>query len=377
MGERPHRDLFRRFFLPGFAFKAVVIGGGYATGRELATFFVPAGPLGGIKAILLATAIWSGLCGLTFLFARKTASLDYRTFFRRLLGPAWFLFEVAFVMALVVILAVFAAAAGAIGSAIFGVPHAVGSLTLVTGITLFAAFGNDAVEWLFKYVTYLLYATYLIFACLTFTQHGDRILSAFAAAPSSAGWAFGGTMYAAYNAIGAIVILPVTRHLTSGRDAVIAGAFCGPLAMLPALIFFLCMMAFQPAIGEVELPSDYMLARLDAPAFRYLFQAMIFAALLESGVGSAHAVNERIDHVYRRHSGRPLTVGRRLVVTLTLLFSAAVVADRVGLVSLMAQGYTWLAYAFLAIYVLPLVTYGLWRILKGRKLPPAVAGWNS
>ena len=27
---------FQRFLLPGFAFKAVVIGGGYATGRELA-----------------------------------------------------------------------------------------------------------------------------------------------------------------------------------------------------------------------------------------------------------------------------------------------------------------------------------------------------
>ena len=34
---------FRRLVLPGFAFKAVVIGGGYATGRELAEFFLPQG----------------------------------------------------------------------------------------------------------------------------------------------------------------------------------------------------------------------------------------------------------------------------------------------------------------------------------------------
>ena len=27
---------FQRFLLPGFALKAVIIGGGYATGRELA-----------------------------------------------------------------------------------------------------------------------------------------------------------------------------------------------------------------------------------------------------------------------------------------------------------------------------------------------------
>ena len=39
---RPGSTWFQRFLLPGFAFKAVVIGGGYATGRELATFFFPA-----------------------------------------------------------------------------------------------------------------------------------------------------------------------------------------------------------------------------------------------------------------------------------------------------------------------------------------------
>ena len=34
---------FKRIVLPGLAFKAVVIGGGYATGREIAEFFLPAG----------------------------------------------------------------------------------------------------------------------------------------------------------------------------------------------------------------------------------------------------------------------------------------------------------------------------------------------
>ena len=42
---------FQRFLLPGFAFKAVVIGGGYSTGREIAEFFVPVGPWGGIAAM--------------------------------------------------------------------------------------------------------------------------------------------------------------------------------------------------------------------------------------------------------------------------------------------------------------------------------------
>ena len=52
---------FQRFLLPGFAFKAVVIGGGYATGRELAEFFLPSGPRGGLAGMLLAMllGIWN------------------------------------------------------------------------------------------------------------------------------------------------------------------------------------------------------------------------------------------------------------------------------------------------------------------------------
>ena len=44
---------FKRILLPGLALKAFVIGGGYATGRELAEFFLPAGPRGGLMAIAL------------------------------------------------------------------------------------------------------------------------------------------------------------------------------------------------------------------------------------------------------------------------------------------------------------------------------------
>lgn len=75
----------KRLLLPGFAFKAVVIGGGYATGREIAEFFLPAGAWGGLAALTLAMLIWSGICVLTFMFARAVGAEDYRTFFKALL----------------------------------------------------------------------------------------------------------------------------------------------------------------------------------------------------------------------------------------------------------------------------------------------------
>src|SRR3546814_8606767 len=47
-------------------------------------------------------------------------------FFEGLLGPAWIAFEVAYLIFVVLILAVFGAAAGAIGAATFGWPEIAG-----------------------------------------------------------------------------------------------------------------------------------------------------------------------------------------------------------------------------------------------------------
>src|SRR5690606_38382792 len=107
---------FRRFLLPGLAFKAVVIGGGYATGRELAEFFLGSGPRGGLAGMVLAMITWSAVCAVAFLFARRMDAYDYRGFFRALLGPFWIVFEIVWLCFLVLILSVVAAAAGTIGA---------------------------------------------------------------------------------------------------------------------------------------------------------------------------------------------------------------------------------------------------------------------
>jgi uncharacterized membrane protein YkvI len=53
----PASTWFQRYLLPGFAFKALVIGGGYTTGRELAEFFMPCGVRAGLCGMMVATAI--------------------------------------------------------------------------------------------------------------------------------------------------------------------------------------------------------------------------------------------------------------------------------------------------------------------------------
>jgi uncharacterized membrane protein YkvI len=357
---------FQRYLLPGFAFKAVVIGGGYATGRELAEFFLPSGPQGGLLAILLAMAIWSLVCAVTFCLAYVTRSLNYRAFFKNLLGPFWVLFEAAYLLFIILILAVFGAASGAIGAAVLGWPPIAGTCCLIACISLVAAYGTTSVERLFKWVSIFLYAVYGIFVVLSFLAFGDRISANLSTPTPTDGWLLGGLTYAGYNVVGAVIILPVLRHLGSRKDALVAGALAGPLAMIPALLFFVCMIAYYPQIGGEALPSDFLLRRLNFPAFHYLFQLMIFLALLESGTGCVHAFNERVAEGYAARTGRSLSKAARLSITAVLLLGSIFLAARFGLVTLIARGYRGLAYLFLGVFVLPVMTLGLRQVLRSK-----------
>ena len=121
-------DFFRRYLLPGFVFEAAVIGGGYATGRELVEFFLPAGPLGGLLGMAVSMLVWSAVLAVSFELARRARAYDYRSFAKLLLGRGWFLFEIAYFLLIVLVLAVMGAAAGEIVHSLLGVPKLAGSL---------------------------------------------------------------------------------------------------------------------------------------------------------------------------------------------------------------------------------------------------------
>ncbi len=357
---------FQRYVLPGLAFKAVVIGGGYATGRELAEFFLPSGPYGGVLGLLLAMGVWSVVCALTFMYAQASRAFDYRSFFGDLVGRFWVLFEGAYLVFLVLILAVFGAAAGALVAAATGLPTIVGTLLLMAGIGGVTAFGNTAVERVFKWVSIFLYAVYALFVVLAMSTFGDRILAGFALPVPATGWVEGGLTYACYNIVGAVVILPVARHFTGRRDAAIAGLLAGPMAILPALLFFVCMVAWYPQIGAEALPSDFMLQQLRMPVFHLVFQLMILSALLESGCGAVHAINERVAVAWKARRGTPLPQRGRLAIAAVLLVGSIFIAAGFGLIALIAQGYRGLAWLILLVYVLPLLTVGAWKLWHRR-----------
>lgn len=360
-------SFFQRFLLPGFAFKGFVIGGGYATGRELAQFFLSSGPWGGLAGIVLAMLVWSLICAVTFTFAQAFNAFDYRSFFSNLLGKGWIVFEIAFVLFIILVLAVFGAAAGEIGAATFGLPVIVGTLALAVAVVITTSLGNASVEKLFKYATPFIYLVYIIFMILAFTKFNDQIVQHFSFPANEEGWALGGLTFGSYNVVGAVVILPLLRHLTSRKDALVAGLIAGPLSMWPAIMFFVAMVAFFPGIETETLPSSYILEQIGSPLFQIAFQLMIFTALLESSVGAVHSINERVAGIYEARKGSKFSSKARILCSIILLIGCIFVADRFGLIALIATGYTALAYIFITVFILPVLTWGVIKLVRKSK----------
>src|SRR3546814_15147980 len=123
---------FQRYLLPGFVFQAAVIAGGYATGRELVEFFLPAGPWGGLLGMVVSMLVWSAVLMASFELARVARAYDYRSFFKVLLGRGWFVFALGYFLLMLVILAVMGAAAGEIVHSLFALPHLTVPLALTT-----------------------------------------------------------------------------------------------------------------------------------------------------------------------------------------------------------------------------------------------------
>ena len=358
--------IFQRYLLPGLIFQSVLVGGGYATGRELVEFFLSVSPWGGLLGMIVTTVIWSIVLAVSFEFARVTKSYDYRSFFQQLLGRGWFVFEIAYLILVLLVLSVLGSATGELVSESFGIPSLVGIVALMGIIGLLAFYGSKTIGRFLASWSFVLYGAYVLYFILWFVSFGDQILAKFNSVPVGDGWLQGGVTYAGYNMVGVIAVLFCLRQIDTRKDAVTAGLLAGPLAIIPAMLFYIAMVGFYPDITKEPVPVNFMLGSLNLPALQILFQLILFGTFVETGLGLIHAVNERIADVFgEKDKEMPQWV--RPAVAIGMLAFAIFLATKLGIIALVAKGYGTLTYAILGIFVLPVLTIGLWRILQTKE----------
>ncbi len=356
--------IFQRYLLPGFVFQSIIIAGGYGTGRELVEFFLHYGPRGGLMGMLLiAMVTMSVTAAASFEFARVFQTFNYRAFFVQLLGRAWLLYEVFYLVAVVLIMAVIGAAAGTIISELFGLPEVTGMLGVLLAVGFLVFKGSKTIESVMAVWSLVLYAAYAVFFAWSISRFGTEMASGLTTHAPEPGWMLGGLKYGVLQVSLIPAVLFTVRHVETRREAVGAGLLAGVIALVPALLFYLSMVGQYPQIVDRPVPANFMLEQLGSRAFQLTFQIVLFGTLIETGAGLIHAFNERLASALAE-TRRELPPFARPAVAVGLLVVGALLS-RFGIVALVGRGYGTVAWVFLFIYVMPLLTYGVWKIQTG------------
>jgi len=352
---------FQKYLLPGFVFQSVVIGGGYGTGRELVEFFLTNGPVGGLLGMMLvSTVIWSAVCAVTFEFARVFRSNDYRTLFTHLLGRGWVMFEICYFLLLLIILGVIAATAGTILEETFALNYTLGVIIMMAAIGFLVFRGSRTIERVLATWSFILYGVFFTLFIWCLIRFNSEIGMALTSGGIGRGWFVDGVRYAAYNLAVIPAVFFCVRHMETRREAVTAGLLSGLIGIIPALLFFLAMSGFYPGIVDQPVPATFMIGALGSHGFLLVYQFVLYGTLIETGTGMIHAINERIAGVYAERQ-RAMPVSLRPAIAVALLLFGAILA-RFGLIDLIARGYGTLSWLFLLIFVIPILTRGIWLI---------------
>lgn len=354
-----------RYVVPGLVIQAVLVGGGYATGRELVEFFLSVNPASGLIGMALTALLFSVGAMIAFELARSAGAFDYNSLMGLLLGRFRWLFEIGYIAALILSLAVVSAAASELLAELAGMPHWLSASLFMAIVAGLVFFGNTLIERVISAWSIIFYIAYGAMFVLVVAQFGPDMAHALGAESVDAGPAlWNGVSYTAYNITILPVLIFVARDFASRREALWAGAIAGPLILFPGFAFLLTLSAFYPEVKASALPVSYVLDRVDSPALSLVIRLVIFGALLKTGVGLLHGFNERLART-GLDRGRPLPKAARPAIAIALIILAGYAATAIGLIELIGTGYRYSAAYFLVVLVLPLLTVGLYRLFRG------------
>ena len=354
---------FHKYLLLVFVFQSVIIGGGYGTGRELVEYFLNFGPVGGILGMLLVTTvIWSIFLALTFEFTRRFRAYDYRSFFKQLLGPFWPAFEILYLVYLLIVLAVLGSASGILMRDNFGIPYLAGVIIMLVAVGFLTFKGAALMEKFFSIWSFILYGIYAVLLVLTVVKFGSEIKQGFADSELQPGWIVGGSKYAFYNLANVVGVLFCLKHIQTRKEAISAGAIAGVIGIVPALFFYVALVAHYPDILLEEIPSVFAFEKLGFLPLFIVFQIVLYGTLIETGTAMIHAVNERIRSARESRMKEFPRAFRPVIATTFLLLAIAL--STFGLIALIARGYGAISWGFLLVYLLPLATIGVYKIVK-------------
>ena len=236
--------------------------------------------------------------------------------------------------------------------------------------------GSKLIEKFESVGTILLYGGYILFTILVIVNKGSNIPKVFSTMDTSAYdgsvtiplCIYTGILYVAYN-INAIPMgmFSLTRQ-TKRKETFISGMIAGLLMVIPWFLSYFAMMCFYgdtSIVGaDVATPWVEMIEAVHGgPVLLAVFSIVMGWTLVETATGCIHMIIDRFDVALEEKGAAKLTDAKRGIVTVATLIGALILS-RIGVVTLIEQGYTYLSYGFILFYLLPTLLVGGYRIIR-------------
>ncbi len=365
---------FGKYFLPGIILQSVLIGGGFATGREIVEYGAKFGSLGWIAGIVIFLG-FTLMAFLTFELARQFKAYDYRNLLIPLIGKAWILFDILYIVMVLLVIAVMSSATGEILKSTVGLNYWVGVLLCAVLVGLLNFYGKRLIERLKTFGTIALYTAYIIFGALVISSTWGEAKNVLSLGDTSfipgevSVWAVigSGILYVGYCLTVYPAALFTVRRQTSRKETMWAGIISGFLMCIPWFITYFCILGFYPSqkVLSASVPWLVMLENL-GPGVMIMFGVVVGWTLVETATGMIHGLLDRIDAHMHENFEKHLSQTQSGLIALSALGFAVLLAQ-VGIIDLISMGYRSIAYGVIVVYALPILTIGSYKILKKRQ----------
>ena len=280
------------------AFVGVIVGAGFASGRELLLMFVDFGVWGLLGAVLSAalfTFLGMALAGMgNRLRATSHKDVVYALCGRHL-GVLVDLMITIFMFAVTVVML---AGGGALLEQQFGIPATLGSVAVTLVVIVIVCLDVHKVIGLIGSVTPFLILTAVGVALYGVATRGqgfaelDQLASRQSAGASH--WLLGALLYVSYNIVAGVPILAIMGGAAkSEKQAIWGGILGGAILGLLMLVMSLGLLSRLDSVADLPMPMLSIASEV-SPALGLLMAVIIFLMILNTAVGTLYSFSARL-----------------------------------------------------------------------------------
>ena len=336
------------------AFVGVIVGAGFASGRELLLMFVDFGVWGLLGAVVSASLfifLGMALAGMSSRLRASSHKDVVNALCGRYLGAFVDLMITFFMFAVTVVML---AGGGALLEQQFGIPALFGSLAVTVIVVAIVCLDVQKVIGMIGAATPLLILTAVAVALYGVATRGlsfgelDQLASQQDAGASH--WLLGALLYVSYNIVAGVPFLSIMGGTAkTEKHAIWGGIFGGALLGVLMLVMSLGLLSRLDSVADLPMPMLSIATEI-SPVLGLVMAVVIFLMILNTAVGTLYSFSARL-----------LPAGTRTFrIGSAAAGALAFVGSLVGFVSLVGQVYP--LFGYLGFLLIGAVVLGWLRV---------------